>query len=251
MKKELLMVIVSFFLMSLTAITGVYAIGENKIITISEKKVDISGDGIDEVIVLKGVPYQEDDSFLKKIFIEVAGSNGKLYTFPLESGSKASLLLVDLNDDGIKDIFSTVLTGGSSGVIINSLFSLKNFIHTVLPLPEPLEMEGKFLNGYKAEVKLVQTGKTYLFHLRDRMNYYKKLGFYFKGKLNEPAELTINPFNSLEPIPLKNGKIGLLGLQRVTGVANADTIATVESKWVYENGKWKLLGTEVMKQKAK
>jgi hypothetical protein len=251
MKKELLLVIVLFFLISLTAITGVYAIGENtKVITISEEKADISGDGIDEVILLKGVPYQEDDSFLRRIYIEVAGSNRKLYTIPLESGSKASLQLVDLNNDGMKEIFSTVQTGGSGGIVINSISSLKNFIYTDLPLPEPLEMNTKFLDGYKAEIKLVQTGKSYKFNLRDRMNYYKKLGFYFKGKLNEPAELTVNSYSELKPVQLDNGNIGLKGLQRVTGVANADTIALVESTWNYDRGHWNLISTEVKKVKA-
>src|SRR4051812_19043673 len=101
MKKEMLLVIVSFFLISLTAITGVYAIEEkNKVITLSQEEQDLSGDGQNETIFLKGVPYQEEDSYLKKIYIEVAASNGKTYTFPLEGGTKAALKLVDLNHDG-------------------------------------------------------------------------------------------------------------------------------------------------------
>ncbi|MFJ7726309.1 hypothetical protein ACIQXV_09105 [Neobacillus sp. NPDC097160] len=252
MKKEMMLVIVSFFLLSITAITGVYAVEEKaKVITISEEKADISGDGIDEVILLKGVPYQDDDSYLKEIYIEVAGSNGKVITFPLESGSKAALQLTDLNHDGIKDIFANVLTGGSGGIVNNYLYSLKNFVHTDLTIPEPLEMDAKFLNGYKAEIKLKQTGKSYLFDLKDRKKYYKKLGFYYKGKLNEPTELSVNPYNSLKPIPLGDGNMGLKGVQRVTGVANADTIALVESTWTYKNGQWKLLNSDVKQEKIK
>jgi len=249
MKKEMLLVIVSFFLISITAITGVYAFEENtKVITISEEEMDITGDGQNDAIFLKGVPYQDEDSFLKKIYIEVAASNGKTYTFPLESGSKASLQLTDLNHDGIKDLFASVLTGGSGGIVINFLFSLKDFVHTDLTIPEPLEMDAKFLNGYKAEIKLKKTGKSYLFNLKDRKKYYKKLGFYYKGKLNEPTELSVNPFNSLSPIQLENEKMGLKGVQRVTGVANADTIALVESVWTFEKGHWKLLNANVKQE---
>ncbi|WP_066062604.1 hypothetical protein [Neobacillus soli] len=251
MKKEMLLVIVSFFLMSLTAITGVYAIEKNdSTIIISKEEADITGDGRAEHILLQGVPYQGKESFLKKIFIKVAASNGKTYTFPLESGAKAALQLRDLNHDGVKDIFTCVLTGGSGGITINSLFSLKNFVHTELHVPEPLEMESKFSDGYKAEIKLTEIGKTYLFDLKDRKNYYKKLGLYYKGKLNEPMELTVNPYSSLQPIQLENEKLGLKGLQRITGIANADTIALVESTWNYENGHWNLFSTEVRQERA-
>jgi len=252
MKKEMLLVIVSFFLMSLTAITGVYAIEETtKVITISREKADITGDGKEEEIFLKGIPYQKDDSFLEKIYIELSASNGKKYTYPLESGTKAALHIVDLNNDEVKDVFASVLTGGSKRIVQNYSYTVKNFVQTKLALPEPLEMDSHFLNGYKAEIKLIKTGQSYLFDLKDRQKYYKKLGLYYHGKLNEPTELTVNPFSSLQPIPVENNKIGLLGEQRITGISNADVIASVKSTWSYDHGHWKLEGTVVHKEQNK
>ncbi len=246
MKKELLLVIVSFFLISLTAITGVYAIEENnKVITISKEELDLSGDGQNENIFLKGVPSQDEDSYLKKVYIEVDASNGKTYTFPLESGFKASLEFVDLNQDGLKDIFANVLTGERLGTVISYLYSLKDFARTEITVPEPLEMEANFSNGYKAEITLTETGKSYSFDLQNRKKYYKKLGFYNKGKLNEPTELSVNTYFSLKPVLLENNKPGLKGIQRVTGIANADTIALVESTWNYDHGQWKLASADI------
>lgn len=251
MKKEILLVITSFFLISLTAITGVYALEEKaKVVTISKEEADITGDGKAEVISLKGIPYQDEASYLKKVFIEVTASNMKTYTFPLDSGSKAALQLVDLNHDKVKDLFATVFTGGSGGIVVTYLYSLKDFVHTDLTVPDPLEMDANFLNGYKAEIKLLQTEKTYLFDLKDRKKYYKTLGLYYKGKLNEPTELAVNGFNSLKPIQLGGKKVGLKGCQRVTGVANADTIAIVESTWNYNRGHWNLINTEVKQERA-
>ncbi|MFF2445775.1 hypothetical protein ACFVSW_01645 [Neobacillus sp. NPDC058068] len=251
MKKEILLVITSFFLISLTAITGVYAIEEKqKVVTISKQEADITGDGKVDVILLKGIPYQNETSFLKEIFIEVKASNSKTYTFPLESGSKAALELVDLNHDMVKDIFATVLTGGSGGIVATYLYSLKDFEYSDLSVPDPLEMDAKFLNGYKAEIKLTQTGKSYLFDLKDRKRYYTKLGLYHNAMLNEPTELTVNPYNSLTPVRLKDGRMGLRGVQRVTGIANADTIAYVESTWFYHNGQWKFISAEVKKEEV-
>ncbi|MBV7506497.1 hypothetical protein KW850_14630 [Bacillus sp. sid0103] len=249
MKKEMLLVLASFFLMSLTAITGVYAIEETaKIITISKDKADITGDGKEEEILLKGVPYQKEDSFLERIYIDISASNGKKFTYPLESGAKASLHIVDLNNDGVKDIFASVLTRESESIVQHYSYSIKNNVQTKLALPEPLEIDSHFLNGYKAEIKINKTGQCYLFDLKDRQQYYKKLGLYYHGKLNEPTELTVNPFSSLRPIHVEDHKVGLLGEQRITGIANADVIASIESTWSYDHGKWKLDRTVVHKE---
>lgn len=252
MKKEMILVIVSFFLMSLTAITGVYAIEENTdIVTISKEEADVTGDGKEEIILLKGVPYQQEDSILKEVYLEISASDGHTYTLPLESGSKASLQLADLNQDGVQDLFASVLTSGSERIVNTFSYSLKDFVQTNLAVPEPLEMESHFLNGYQAEIKLAKTGKSYVFDLKDRKKYYKKLGLYYKDKLNEPTELTVNLFSSLQPIQLADKKVGLIGKQRVTGIANADVIASVASTWVFEDKQWKLLNSEIKKELPK
>ncbi len=199
-------------------------------------------------IFLIGVPYEDDDQFLKEIYIDVTTSDEKRFTIPLESGEQASLQLVDLNQDGVKDIFVNVLTGGTEGDILSYLYTLKDFIRKDLSVPDPLEMDSSFEKDYKAKITITETDKTYLFNLKDRKKYYKKLGLYYKGKLNEPTELTVNTFHSLRPANIGGGNIGLKGIQRVTGIANGDTIANVESSWKFNNGKWNLIKAEVQNE---
>ncbi|MDR7078282.1 hypothetical protein J2Y03_003332 [Neobacillus niacini] len=246
MKKELLLVASAFFLMSVTAITGVHAFEEKaKTVTISKQESDVTGDGINESIQLKGVLYDGEDDYLKDIYINISTDDDKQYTMPLESGSKASLKLVDLNKDGVKDLFANVFTGGSGGITLNYLYSFKDFISKELAVPDPLEIDSQFEDGYKARIKIDLTGNSYLFDLNDRKKYYKKLGLYYKGKLNEPMELTVNSFHSLKPVKLKSGEFILKGAQRITGIANADTIAFVESSWNFGGGKWNLNSASV------
>lgn len=249
MKKELLLAMAAFFLISVTA---VYAIEENnKVMMVSKETADITGDGKPDEIRLQGLPYQDEESYLKEIFIEIGASNGETYKLPLESGAKAAQQLIDLNNDGLEDVFVSVSTGGSGGIVLNYLYSLKDFVVTDLTVPEPLELETHFLDGYKAEILINATGKSYRFNLKDRKKYYKKMGLYVKGKLNEPTELMVNAFSSMEPIALKDGKLGLKGVQRVTGIANADTIAYVESTWSNVNGKWQIADINVLEHRDK
>jgi hypothetical protein len=243
MKKELLLVASAFFLMS---VTGVHAFDEKtKTVTISKHESDVTGDGINESIQLKGVPYEGEEDYLKEIYIDIFTEDDKQYTIPLESGSKASLQLVDLNQDGVKDIYANVLTGGSGGSTLSYLYTMKDTIKKELAVPDPLEIDSTFEDGYKAKINIALTGETYLFDLKDRKKYYKKLGLYYKGKINEPMELTVNSYQSLKPVKLANGKFSLKGVQRITGIANADNIAYVESTWNYRDGKWSLTGTRV------
>jgi hypothetical protein len=245
MKKEVGLVIAVLFFMSLTAITGVYAIGNDEIVTISKKEVDITGDGQKEFIKLKAVPYEEKNEYFKEIYLEVFAPNGSRYTFPLQNGTKAAFQLADLNHDGVKDVFVTVLDGEVNGNTNYSLFSLKDFKKEDLPIPEPLLMESRLLNGFKAEIKIKDTGNSYRFDLKDRKKYYKKMGLYTNGRLQEPTELMVDSFNSLKPFTDQNKRKGLKGIQRVSGIADADTIAYVESTWMFENGKWVLKDVEV------
>ncbi|OLS38580.1 hypothetical protein BTR25_14275 [Bacillus sp. MRMR6] len=248
MKKEFLLVAASFFLMSVTLITGVYAIENDdgkKGITISKIETDLTGDGNIESLYLKGVPYKDDENFLRSIYMDIETKEGNKIHIPLESGNKAALKLIDINGDGIKEVLTNVYIEGNNGTINSYLYSLKDGVQTELTIPDPIEMESHFENGYKAKLTIKPTGKTYSFDLRERKKYYKKLGLYYNGKLNEPTELKVNSFSTLKPTRTSTGLMGLKGIQKITGIANGDTIAYVVSSWSYRDGNWTLVDTIV------
>nr|WP_041965276.1 hypothetical protein [Mesobacillus selenatarsenatis] len=251
MKKELLITFSAFFFMSLTALTGVYAGESNeKTVTISEEKVDVTGDGKKDLIYVKGVPYEEGAQFFKKIFLKVRASNGEIYKIELDSGYDPATIYKDLNHDSIKDIFISVPTGGSGGLSNFYLYSLKDFQVTNLTVPEPLAVNSQFEDGYKASINIQETGQSYSFDLSDRKDEYERLGLYQDGKLNEPTELMVLPFGTLKPIKVKDNLYGLKGIQRINGAYNADGIANIESTWIYEKGKWHLINAEVKSLKS-
>lgn len=247
MKKELLFAFAAFFFMSLSAITGVYAgEEEEKIITISKEKVDVSGDMKEDTVYIKGIYYEEGAAFLKEVFLEIAASDGKTYKAELAGGYKPQIQFEDLNRDAIEDMYISIPTGGSGGLSNFYLFSLKDFKLSDLTVPTPLIINSQFENGYKASVSIQDTSQSYSFDLRDRGKEYERLGLYVNGKLSEPTELMVNPYSTLKITPVE-GEKGLLGVQRISGGYHADTIAFVESFWLYEKGKWVLKNTKVMK----
>jgi hypothetical protein len=246
MKKELLFAFASFFFMSLSVITGAYAVGEsNKSITISQEKVDVTGDRKKDKVSIIGIPFEEGANFLKEIFFKIDASNGKTYKVELEGGYDPQVKYEDLNHDNVKDLFISIPTGGSGGLSNYYLYTLKDFMLTDLTVPDPLVMTTQFDENYQASLVIDETGQKYTFDLKDRKADYDRLGLYENGKLNEPTELMVLPYGTLKPVIVKDHQYGLLGVQRISGAYNADGIAFAESTWFYENGKWTLVNSNV------
>lgn len=247
MKKELVFAFAAFFFMISTAITGANA-GEkgNKILLVSEDKVDVTGDGKKDTVYIKGIPYEEGTEFLKEIHLDIAASNGKSYKVEVEGGYSPKVQYVDLNNDGVRDMFISVNTGGSGGISNHYLYTLKDFMLKDLTVPDPLIINSQFHNGYKASITIQNTSQSYTFDLRSRAEEYERMGLYQNGKLNEPTELMVDHYSTLKPVLIKGEQFGLTGVQAVSGAFHADTIAFVESTWFYENGKWTLKTTKVL-----
>lgn len=246
MKKKLVLFFATFVSITLTVFAVTYAGETNeKTIIVSEEKVDVTGDGKKDLILIKGTPFEEGGQFLKSITLEVIAAKDKTFKINLEGGYDPSTLYRDMNHDGVKDIFISIPTGGSGGLSNFYLYSFKDFITTDLTVPQPLAISSQFEEGYKASITIEETGESYSFDLSDRKEDYDRIGLYKNGKLNEPTELMILPFGTLKPVIVKENLYGFIGSQRISGAYNADGIANVESIWFYDKGKWNLISTRV------
>lgn len=252
MKKEITIAVTAFFFMTLSAISYANAIDDKaKYIFISENKVDVSGDHKVDKVMIKGIPYEKGSQFLKEIILDIHASNGKTYEANLEEGFDPTVQFVDLNHDGIKDMFISINTGGSGGISNYNLFTLKDFSLTDLDVPEPLIINGQFQNGYKATITIQETNQSFTFDLRNRADDYERLGLFQNGKLSEPTELMVDPFSTLKPTMLSSNKYGLIGIQAISGAYHADRIALVESVWEYKAGKWNLKKVRILETRPR
>jgi hypothetical protein len=247
MKKEFGLALMAFLFLSLNAITGAYALEEKGgMLTLLQHESDISGDGKNDIVTISGIPFEEGISYLKEIILHVTVSDGKTYKIDLKSGFDPTIDFIDLNSDGVADLFISIPTGGSGGLSNYFLYTLANDQLVDIGIPDSLTITSQFQDGYKATMTIEDTGETYTFDLKSRKKDYNRLGLYLKGKLNEPTELMVDPYSLLKPIKLKNEQYGLKGIQQISGAYHADGIAFVESKWYYENGKWNIVSTKVL-----
>jgi hypothetical protein len=247
MRKELLFAFGAFFIMSLHAIAGTFTEKsaeqpEMNQLTVNTYKVDVTGDGKKDNIQLKAIPFSPDALFSKEVWAEITTSNGSEIRIDYEGGYEPQIEFVDLNHDGIKDMFYTAATGGSGGLYDMALHTLADNKLLDLGLPEGLTIQAQFQNNYQATITFSDSNQSYTIDLSDRKEDYERLGIYTDGELNEPMELMVLPIAFYEPVRIegKSGK-GLKGYQQISGAYKADVIGTAASYWYYENDEWNLI----------
>lgn len=206
-------------------------------------KVDVTGDSRKDMIVLKGIPYQTEEGFFKKISLMV-NNRGVWSESELEPGYSPKIRFADLNHDGVRDILADTREAKSGPIESLSAFSFKTKVPRQLELPGSAVAEAVLTAGYKASVTTAAKEKT-LLDLTSLKGALKRLGFYQDGLLNEQSELTVHSFSALE---VRNGTDGpvLVGEQSISGPDESMAICRIKSTWKLQGKAWTLSGTEIV-----
>jgi hypothetical protein len=215
---------------------------------------DVTGDRQLDQITLYGTKRSPDSPYYEKLNIVVQSSpHHPVIVIPISSGGyNPYMKLCDFNGDEVEDILVGAETGGSAGISDYLLYTVKNNQPLSLPLPQPLTGEGVYKDNYMVYFKINETGKVYKMDTSHRKELYDKEGIYKNGKLLKPTSATINAFGKLEPIhAVTETQCSLIGLQRISGIYNADAIGYLVSlwKWNPHMNKWSLLFSTIEETK--
>lgn len=218
---------------------------------IQRTTADVTGDGKPDMILLLGQKREAGSPYYEQLYVAVDDPPNKTYLlFRSDGGYTPQLALCDVTGDKVPEMLVSASTGGSGGTSNYYLYSAGGGKPVVLPTPKPLTITGSFQNGYKAKITVHETGKTYTIDLKDRKRIYEENGVYKKGKLVKPVDVSVNDYAELKPVDIdKDGVCELAGIQRITGVANADTIAYAHSVWKWSGSEWVLTSSQVVKAK--
>ncbi|NEW07501.1 hypothetical protein GK047_15960 [Paenibacillus sp. SYP-B3998] len=213
------------------------------------REIDVTGDGKPDHVALVGTKLDSSSPYYAKLSIVVSGQGQNPVVIPLKGGYNPQIVFCDFNGDKLPEIYVAAETGGSGGLSTYYLYSLKNNVPTAIPLPTPLHVDAMFKNNYVVKLKIKETGKSYKIDLKDKKADYDQFGVYKSGKLIKPIIVDVHPYGMLAPIDIEHdGVCELKGVQRISGIANADTIAYVTSIWKWKDGKWVLKDSSINKQ---
>ncbi len=195
---------------------------------------DITGDKVKEKITLEG-ELTKDGMNLREAKLKISGSSEAEIT--VSGGSQPKLMIADLDHDGVKDIFLTIKPMGEKNEVVGWAVSFKEGEFIRVDAPRPIVSEAAFRDDYEAVVELA--GKEYVLDLSKKKEEYEELGMYHNGKLNEPQELMVGGFSSMKPTYMLKGK-GIVALQPVSGMFEADTLGHIKTVWYLDKEEWML-----------
>jgi hypothetical protein len=228
---------------------------------IDVQQADVTGDGANDTVLLVGLPLKDNPSFYNVVTVVVRdGKTGTFSTLPQNwikdylRGYEPKMFLGDITGDKLKDVMVSVVTGGSGGTSNYLVAAWKNNKPDVVfgeKENQGLRIKGKFLNGFKAEMHSETLNKTFIVDLSGykkqliQGKIYDRNGTYIYQTTDRGRDSQYNifsdPFYSLVPVdPDNDGVYALIGEQNVWGPIHLYTLTTVESTWMYQNGKWNI-----------
>ncbi|MFD2628945.1 hypothetical protein [Oceanobacillus kapialis] len=219
---------------------------ENHSTLIETIQGDVTGDGQTEEVKLYGIKFSPDSAYFRQIWAEIIGDSKRNWKITYQGGYEPKIQLIDLNHDGIKDIFYQSATGGSGGLYNYQLNTLAKGVLEEIPLPEQRFLEGSFKENFIVSIQISPDSPPYEMDVSARAEDYFRLGIYNEeGDLLKPQSVMIDPIAFFEPVLISKRKgYGLKSYQQISGAYHADGLGTVESLWYFENGKWILLQTD-------
>ena len=215
------------------------------------KESDVTGDSIKDKVYLVGTKEKKEDIYASNLNIIV--QNGKTNKFIKTNNSdfggyEGHLFIGDFTGDKVNDILATADTGGSGGIVENRIFTIdKNKIDTIFNEKdnEGVNFQGKFIDGFKAELKSEKLNKEITLDISGNKKDYLEAKIYDKsGKLLTEVEPYTHSYGKVEAIQYIDGTYYLVGYQRIVGYMNPDTLSNVRSVWKYEDSKWVPLEVE-------
>lgn len=157
------------------------------------------------------------------------------------AGYDPTIWLGDFTGNGVNDIFITIQSGGSGGIIFAYIYSYQNGkmnnIFDSIKFNEQNEFKVTFANQYKVVVESKNPPRKYIIDLLYKGKEYLNEIYHPDGTLKKPIEGWVDPIGALYPIQYGyTNKYSLLAMQQIAGIYHADNLGYVENLLVW-NGK--------------
>jgi hypothetical protein len=195
---------------------------------------DVTGDRIPDHVYLTGTMTQ-GSPFIQNITLLVQnGRTGEVKHVALQenAGYNPTIFLGDFTGNGVDDIFISINSGGSGGIMYHYIYSFLNNQPQLLfdfnVYNEQFQYTVTYQNNYKVEVISLNNQQKYMIDLSTRDSEYLNEIYDKNGQLKSPITGFVNPLSGLYPVDFDyNKKYELLAYQKIAGRYNADSLGYV------------------------
>jgi len=197
---------------------------------------DINGDNIPDYVYLTGLKMP-NSGFIQDITLIIKdGKTGIKQSTKLESdvGYAPGLFLGDFTGDRINEIYISIASGGSGGIMFYYMFSdVNNQIKMIFNYEDfnnKYNYNVEYRDNYQVMVKNLELGTKYVIDITYKDKAYIDEIYTPEGKLKEAIEGWVDPISGLYPVDFDgDGVYELLGYQKILGRYHADSLGYVQS----------------------
>lgn len=207
--------------------------------TISSYKEDITENGSNEEIELKGELLKDGHLFYQDIWLEITSNTGQSWKIPYMGGYEPTIHFISLPNQKGKSIFFSSQNTDNNTQHKSHLHSIVNSKIIENTLPKPPYMSGSFKENYTVQLILHDQMDPSLYHIngKDRSEYNHL--YSQNGQLKDNVHIETKEFASLTPIFIsKDKKHGLQSIQQVSIKETKEVVGAIQSLWYLEDDRW-------------
>ena len=206
---------------------------KNDFIIMDSKTSDVNGDGIKDIVYLKGTkPLGPDSIVIGNIKVVIQdGKTGINYEIPLkvDKGYTPKLFLGSFTNDRIDDILISIESGNTGEERYYYIYSfINNSPKKLLDFEEfnnKYKYDVTYKNNYIVEIRSKLFDKNFIIDLKNKNESYLRALYNQNGTLKEQFEGYVSPIVNLHPVASESDYgYDLYAVQRVVGYYNADTL---------------------------
>ena len=222
---------------------------------------DVTGDRILDQVYLTGT-MTSGSPYIQNITLLVQnGRIGEVKHVALQenAGYNPSIFLGDFTGNGVDDIFISINSGGSGGMMYHYIYSFLNNQPLLLfdfnVYNEQYQYTVTYKNNYKVEVISLANQQKYIIDISTRDRDYLNEIYNQDGRLKSPITGFVNPLSGLYPVDFDyNKKYELFAYQKIAGRYNADSLGYVlntltwqDLQFILENQYVAIFGSDTTK----
>lgn len=232
---------ISLFIITCTLLfINVNIIAEHKeSILIEEYEEDVTGNGLKEIIKLKGTLLAEESNFYHSVWVEITNQQSKKWQINYGGAYQPKLKFVDVKHENIENLLFQSKTNDDR-LSYHSLHSIKNGKVDEIPLPKLNYISGNFKNNFKVDLQISPHEEPIDISVENKADQYVQKNIYNSegDLLNEKNVIKKSP-SHYEPIFISDSKgFGLKSFQPIYGVDHLDWLGNIETVWYFQNNEW-------------
>src|SRR5690625_2388438 len=212
-------------------------------VLIDQYEEDVTGDGLKEIIKLKGTFLSEESEYYHSVWAEIISQTEKKWEIHYGGAYAPKITFIDINQDKRQNLLFQGVTDDDR--VEFKMHRVKNGMIHKVELPMLNYISGRFKAKSMVDVQISPHKSTISINVVNSAKKYVQHNIYnSRGELLQEMDIITQTFSHYEPVLISETKgFGLKSYPPIYGLDHSDLLGRVETLWYYMNDRWIQLRT--------